>query len=80
MDLSARKWNIMEHLALISDDGLLEQIEKFIKTKVADNDDITDLEYAEFEEAIARHERGEATFHSEEESIRLIRGSGTAKA
>lgn len=80
MDLAARKWNIMEHLSMISDDGLLEQIEKFIKTKVADHDDISDEEYAEFEEAIAKHERGESTFHTEEESIRLIRAAGKGKA
>ena len=70
----------MERLSLISDAGLLDQIEKFIKTKIADNDDIDDQEYAEFEEAIAKHERGEATFHSEEESIRLVRAAGKAKA
>ncbi|MEO7080653.1 MAG: hypothetical protein ABIY71_03960 [Flavobacteriales bacterium] len=37
------------------------------------DEDITDAEYTEFDEAIAKHERGEVKFHTEEESIRLIR-------
>ncbi|MBK7249258.1 MAG: hypothetical protein IPI05_16555 [Flavobacteriales bacterium] len=37
------------------------------------DDDITDEECAEFDEAIAKHERGEVKFHTEEESMRLVR-------
>ena len=41
------------------------------------DDDLTDEEVAGFNEELAKRDRGEIKFHTEEESIRLIRhGSG----
>jgi len=47
---------------------------------VEEEDDITDEEYAAFDEEIAKCERGEIKFHTEEESLRLIRSAGKTKA
>ncbi len=39
-----------------------------------EEEELTDEEIAEFDDVIERHQRGEDLFHSEEESIRMIRG------
>lgn len=53
MDIAARKWSITEQLALISDDNVLEQIQRFIAKKlrgVAEvEEEISDEEIAGFD-------------------------------
>lgn len=74
MDSAAIKLELMQQLLSIVDDKTLRKVANFFKKEIViETDDITDEEYAAFEEAIARHERGEEKFHTEEESIRLIR-------
>jgi uncharacterized protein (UPF0218 family) len=84
MDIAATKLELMQQLMSIMDEKTLRKVASFFKKEVPaiaeEDDDITDEEYAEFEEAIAKHERGEVGFHSEEESIRLIRSTGKGKA
>ncbi|HRN36499.1 MAG TPA: hypothetical protein PLV70_10510 [Flavobacteriales bacterium] len=83
MDIAATKLELIERLMSIMDEKTLRKLAGYFKReipgKVEEDDDITDEEYAEFNEAIAKHERGEAKFHSMEESMRLIRGSGKTK-
>ena len=66
---------IMQMIKDESDTSILEAIRTLLyRVRQGQvDDDITDEEYAEFDEAIAMHERGEVKFHTEEESIRLIR-------
>ena len=44
-----------------------------------DEDDISDEEYASFQEELAQRDRGEIRFYSEEESIRMIRNGSLEK-
>ena len=76
MDIAATKLELMQRLMLIGDETILQRVVSFFKKEVPDaleEDDITAEEYAEFEEEIAKHKRGEIKFHSAEESIRMIR-------
>lgn len=78
MDISATKLELIQRLMSIGDEAILQRVVSFFKKEipeVADEDDITDEEYAEFEEEIAKRERGEITFQTEEESMRLIRAA-----
>jgi hypothetical protein len=72
IDLQAE---IMQMIKDESDTSILEAIRTLLyRVRQGQvDDDITDEEYAEFDEAIAKHERGEVKFHTEEESMRLIR-------
>lgn len=84
MDIAATKLELIERLMSIMDEKTLRKLVGYFKreipAEVEEDDNITDEEYAEFDEAIAKHERGEAKFHSMEESMRLIRGSGKTKS
>lgn len=81
MNIEATKIQLAQQLFAIMDEGTLQRVVSFFKEEVAtEEDDISDEEYAEFEEAIAKHESGEKPFHSEEESIRLIREAAKSKA
>lgn len=75
MDSAVIKLELMQQLMSIMDEKTLRKVANFFKKEVVIevDDDITDEEYAEFDEAIAKHERGEVKFHTEEESMRLIR-------
>ncbi len=78
MDIAATKLQLMQRLMSIGDEAILQRVVSFFKKEVpevADEDHITDEEYAEFDEEIAKHERGEIKFHTEEESMRLIRAA-----
>lgn len=80
MDIATTKLELIQRLMSIADEKTLRKVALFFTKEVPilgqEDEDITDEEVAEFDEAIARHERGEAPFHSEEESIRLIRSAG----
>jgi hypothetical protein len=84
MDIAATKLELMQHLMSISDEKTLKRVAVFFKKEVPkaveEEDDITDEEYAAFDEEIAKCERGEIKFHTEEESLRLIRSAGKTKA
>ena len=72
MDLAARKWNITEQLALITDDGILEQIQRFIAEKLG----VEDLTLAELDELDAQEAarlRGDTKMYSREEAMRMMR-------
>ncbi|MFZ1664689.1 MAG: hypothetical protein WAU08_04735 [Flavobacteriales bacterium] len=58
--------------------SVLEAIRMLLRREeVQDEDELTDEEVAGFNEELAKRDRGEIKFHTEEESIRLIRhGSG----
>lgn len=75
MDIAATKLELMQQLMSIVDEKTLRKVASFFKKEVAieADEDITDAEVTEFDEAIAKHERGEVKFHTEEESFRLIR-------
>jgi len=64
---------IMRLLREEENTSILEAIRLLLRREEAAEDDITDEEYAEFDEAIARHESGEEPFHTQEESMRMIR-------
>jgi hypothetical protein len=53
--------------------SILEAIRLLLRREEVEEDDITDEDHAAFDEAIARHESGEEPFHTEEESMRIIR-------
>jgi hypothetical protein len=72
MDLAARKWSIMERLALISDDGVLDQIQRFIEQKVG-ADDLTLAELDELDAQEAERLRGNVKMYGREEAMRMMR-------
>jgi len=81
MDSAAIKLDLIERLANVKDNAVIQQISALLKKAFpevmeGEGDDITDEEYAAFEEEIAKCERGELKFHSAEESIRLIQEGG----
>ena len=75
MDIAATKLELMQQRMSIVDEKTLRKVASFFRKEVAieADDDITDAEVTEFDEDIAKHERGEVKFHTEEESFRLIR-------
>lgn len=77
MDSAARKWSITEQLALISDDSVLEQIQRYIAKKlrgVAEADEeLGDEEIAEFDRHHAAYMRGDLKGISGKESVKRLR-------
>ncbi|MBS1944434.1 MAG: hypothetical protein JST98_04380 [Bacteroidetes bacterium] len=77
MDIAARKWSITEQLALISDDNVLEQIQRFIAKKlrgVAEvAEEISDEEIAGFDRHHAAYMRGDLKGISGKESVKRLR-------
>ncbi|MCC6839817.1 MAG: hypothetical protein IT230_06630 [Flavobacteriales bacterium] len=82
MDSAAIKLELIQQLMSIVDDKTLRKVANFFKKEVvADEDnDITDVEFAQFRVEPARRDRGEIKFHTQEESMaeirRLIAGKG----
>ena len=77
MDSAARKWSITEQLALISDDDILEQIQRFITRKLRGeaeaDEEISDEEIAEFDRHHTAYVRGDLHGISGKESVKRIR-------
>jgi hypothetical protein len=77
MDIAATKLELMQRLMSIVDEGTLQRVANFFKKEVPAeedlDDDITDEEYAQFQAELAKCEGGELTFHTREESMRMIR-------
>ncbi|MCO6482212.1 MAG: hypothetical protein J5I62_05415 [Flavobacteriales bacterium] len=75
MDSAARKWSITEQLALISDDSVLEQIQRFIAKKLRGvaEAEISDEEIAEFDRHHAAYMRGDLKGISGKESVKRLR-------
>ncbi len=71
---------IMQMIKDEQDTSILEAIRILLfklRSSASEDDDLTDEEVAGFNEELAKRDRGEIKFHTEEESIRLIRhGSG----
>jgi hypothetical protein len=72
MDISARKWHILEQLALISDDRLLAQIEEFIGKKIIE-EDLDPEVLDELDEQERQRLNGEVKMYSREEASKMIR-------
>ncbi len=72
MDIAARKWSITEQLALITDDGVLEQIQQFIAEKLG-VDDLTLAELDELDAQEAVRLSGGTKMYSREEAMRMMR-------
>ena len=83
MDIAAKKLELVQRLLSIMDEKTLQRVAAFFKkevpTTVDAEDDITNEEYAEFDEEIAKHERGEVKFHTAEESFGMIREAAKTK-
>ncbi|MCI1753014.1 MAG: hypothetical protein LKM36_09145 [Flavobacteriales bacterium] len=77
MDIAAKKVELVQHLLSIMDEKTLMRVATFFKKEIpvtADTDDeITDEEFAEFEEMRAKRDRGEVRFLSEKESMAEVR-------
>ncbi|HQV51423.1 MAG: hypothetical protein IPI00_04285 [Flavobacteriales bacterium] len=77
MDIALKKLDLMQRLMLIWDEAALQRVAKVIEkeapSSIDPDDDITDEEYAAFQEELAKRDRNEIKFFSEEESIRIIR-------
>lgn len=77
MDIALKKLDLMQRLMLIWDEAALQRVAKVIEkeapSSIDPDDDITDEEYAAFQEELAKRDRNEIKFLSEEESIRIIR-------
>ncbi len=72
MDIAARKWSITEQLAMITDDGVLEQIQQFIAEKLGE-DDLTLAELDELDAQEAERLSGGTKMYSREEAMRMMR-------
>ena len=75
MDIAATKLELMRQLLSIADDKTLRKVVNFFQKEVAvvEDDDITDEEYAEFEEMRAKRLSGEVKFLTEKESMAEVR-------
>ncbi len=80
MDIAATKLELIQRLMSVWDEGTLQRVAAFFKKEIPESldeeDEISEAEYAAFEEELAKREQGEVKFHTEEESIRLIRSGG----
>jgi len=76
MDIAQLKLSLMERLMLVWDEAALKRLEKAIDSEVpAEDDDMTDEEYAELERRRADRLSGKATSITAEESIRRLRAA-----
>jgi len=75
MDSAAIKLQLMQQLMSIADDKTLRKVVNFFKKEVAveEDDDISDEEYAGFEEMRAKRLSGEVKFLTEKESMAQVR-------
>lgn len=77
MDIALKKLDLMQRLMLIWDEAALKRVAKVIEKEapaaVDPGEDITDEEYAAFQEELAKRDRGEIKFHTREESMAEIR-------
>lgn len=77
MDIALKKLDLMQRLMLIWDEAALQRVAKVIEKEVpADIDaeeDITEQEFAAFQQELSKRDQGDIRFYSEEESIRMIR-------
>lgn len=78
MTSAAIKLELMERLASVKDEVVIKRIatmlrKAFPEVMAGEGDDITDEEYAAFEEMRAKRLRGEVKFLTEKESMAEIR-------
>ena len=77
MDIAATKLELMQHLMSISDPKTLKRVAVFFKKEVPkaaeEEDDISDEEFAAFEDVKAQRDRGEVKFLSEKEHMAEVR-------
>jgi hypothetical protein len=76
MNIEATKVRLTQHLLAITDEKVLERVVMFFKKEVVIEEDeghISDEEYAQFQEELAKRDRGEIKFHTREESMAEVR-------
>jgi len=76
MNIEATKIQLAQQLFAIMDEGMLKRVVAFFKKEVVIEEDeghISDEEYAQFQEELAKRDRGEIKFHTREESMAEIR-------
>lgn len=75
MDIATTKLELMRQLMSIMDEKTLRKVANFFKKEVAveEGDEITDEEFAAFEEIRAKRLSGEVRFLTEEESMAEVR-------
>lgn len=76
MNIEATKVLLTQHLLAIMDGKVLERVVSFFKKEVIIEEDegyISEEEYAQFQEELAKRDRGEIKFHTREESMAEIR-------
>ena len=75
MDSASIKLELMQQLMSIADDKTLRKVVNFFRKEVVTEtgDEITDEEYAAFEEMRAKRLKGEVKFLTEKESMAEIR-------
>lgn len=77
MNIEATKVKLTQHLLAIMDEKTLQRVVTFFKEEVVieeDEGNISDEEYAQFQEELAKRDRGEIKFHTREESMAEVRG------
>lgn len=76
MDSAAVKLELLERLASVKDETIIQQMSDMLKKAfpevMEEEDDITDEEYVAFEEVLVKRARGEIKFHTEEEFFKLV--------
>ncbi|HQV52979.1 MAG: hypothetical protein IPI00_06610 [Flavobacteriales bacterium] len=71
MNIATTKLELVQQLLSIADEKTLRKVANFFKKEVpvvAEEDDITDEEYAEFEEMRSKRDTGEVKFLTEKEA------------
>jgi hypothetical protein len=85
MNSASIKLDLLERLAGVRDESVIKRMAELLQKafpevmSTEDEDDISDEEYASFQEELAQRDRGEIRFYSEEESIRMIRDGSADK-
>ena len=85
MNSASIKLDLLERLAGVRDESVIKRMAELLQKafpevmSTEDEDDISDKEYASFQEELAQRDRGEIRFYSEEESIRMIRDGSLDK-
>jgi len=81
MNSAAIKLDMLERLASVKDDTVIKRMatmlrKAFPEVMAGDGDednDISDEEYAQFQDDLAKRDRGEIKFHAREESMAEVR-------
>lgn len=73
MSTSDLKLSLMERLALVQDEGLLQRLKQILDKELGGDDGFTEEELAELREIDRRRKEGLDTYLSVEDAMRMIR-------